>query len=297
MNRNSNDRSTDIISNKEFRPLKLTAVDWGGPRSTGGTRQRPAGDLSHELWQSNTNGCLKYLIYAWIFATYFTFVLILSIYTANECRQVDFYLIYLTNWNVMLNALSSLFGAIVITRHYNNSNTLNMDNEPEKNRMGKLLKTHWFLSTLSPVVSISVSLAYWPSYDGRDAGLNDVLTHAGNSVILFADTFIHARPPRYGHLVYPLAFGIVYLIFFSLPYQLLGGLNRHYKAYIYPSLDWSNNTTVAIKSTLLLSASFVLVHLFVTFSISVRCYLHTKYKSRPEVKEINGKNCNEQSIV
>ncbi|XP_037049501.1 protein rolling stone-like [Bradysia coprophila] len=248
-------------------------------------------------WQSNTNGCLKYLIYAWTLATYFTFVLILSIYTASECKQVDFYLIYLTNWNVMLNALSSLFGAIVITRHYNNSNTLDMDNERETNRMGKLLETHWFLSTLSPVVSISVSLAYWPSYDGRDAGLNDVLTHAGNSVILFADTFIHARPPRYGHLIYPLAFGIVYLILFSLPYQLLGGLNRHYKAYIYPSLDWTNNTTVAIKSTLLLSASFVLVHLFVTFSITVRCYLYTKYKSPKEVMEVNGKSCHEQSIV
>lgn len=199
----------------------------------------------------------------------------------------------------MLNALSSLFGAMLITLHYNNRITLDMDDdEPEKNRMGKMLKVHWFLSTMSPVVSISVSLAYWPSYDGRDAGLNDILTHAGNSVILFADTFIHARPPRYGHFIYPLAFGFVYLIFFSLPYQLFGGVNRHYKNYIYPSLDWSNNTTVAIKSTLLLSASLVIVHLFVTFSIIIRCYLHSKYKSPREVNEVHENvNCCEESIV
>lgn len=194
----------------------------------------------------------------------------------------------------MLNALSALYSAILITLHYNNCITLDVDGEPAKNRMGKSLKMHWFLSALSPVVSISVSLAYWPSYDGRDAGVNDVLTHAGNSVILFADTFVHARPPRYGHVIYPLAFGIVYLMLFSLPYQLFGGLNRHYENYIYPSLDWSNNTKVAVESALLLSVLFIVVHLFVTFTITIRCYLHSKYESH---KEIHRRSCHEQSLV
>ncbi len=233
-------------------------------------------------WQNNSNGCLKYLIYVWLFAIYFNFVLMLSIYTASECEQLDFYLIYLTNWNVMLNALSSIFGAVLITLQWNNNNNNNIIfkvyNEPDEYRMSKMLKIHWFLSNLSTIVSISVSLAYWPSYDGRDAGLNDILTHAGNSIVLFIDTFVHARPPRYGHFIYPFTFGILYLIVFSLPYQLLGGVNRDYKNYIYRSLDWTNNTKVAIKSALMLTVLLVIVHIFITYSIVVRHFLYSKFK-------------------
>lgn len=194
----------------------------------------------------------------------------------------------------MMNALSSLIGAILKTLHYNNKMTSN--SEPHKSQMTKTLKLYWLLSHLSTVVSIGVSLAYWPSYDGRDAGLNDALTHAGNSIILFADTFIHARPPRYGHFIYPLSFGIIYILVFSLPYQLLGGLNRDYKNYIYPSLDWINNTKTAVRSAILLNSSFVIIHLVITFSIVVRIYLHSKCKS-PNNKTIHQNNCREQSAV
>lgn len=201
----------------------------------------------------------------------------------------------------MLNAISSLFGAILKTLHYNDKIIFfNVDNEPDNNQMTKALKIHWLLSNLSAVVSISISLAYWPGYDGRDAGLNDVLTHAGNSVILLVDTFIHSRPARYGHFIYPFCFGIVYLVCFSLPYQLFGGPNRDFKNYIYPSLDWTNNTTIALKSALMLSASFVIVHLLITFLITARLYLHSKYKlysqkRKPPHPQMN--NCYEQSVV
>lgn len=198
----------------------------------------------------------------------------------------------------MLNALSSTFGAVLKTLHYNNKITLNsVDNEPDKHRMTIALKVHWLLSNLSTVVSIGVSLAYWPTYVGRDAGLNDVLTHAGNSVVLFVDTFIHARPPRYGHFIYPLSFGMVYLALFSLPYQLLGGLNRDYKNYIYPSLDWASNTKVAIESSLMLSVSLVIVHLIIAFSMAARVYLHSKFKSFNDKTIAKRNNCHQQSIV
>lgn len=240
---------------------------------------------------------LKYLIYEWTFAAYFNFVLILSIYTAGDCKQLDFYLIYLTNWNVMLNALSSIFGATLATLHYNNKITFILDTAPDNNRMTKMLKVHWLLSNLSTILSICVSLAYWPSYNGRDAGLNDFLTHGGNSVILFLDTFIHARPARYGHFIYPFSFGIFYAVAFSLPYQLFGGLNRDYKNYIYPSLDWTNNTKTAVKSTAMLLASLVIVHLIIMVSINARAYLYNKYKSYNGATIPKDNNCHEQSIV
>lgn len=197
----------------------------------------------------------------------------------------------------MLNAFSSLFGAITKTLYYKNRIKFNINNEPDKVRMTKLLKVHWLLSNLSTIVSISVSLAYWPTYNGRDAGLNDVLTHAGNSVILFADTFIHARPPRYGHFIYPLCLGIIYEVIFSLPYQLFGGLNRDYKNYIYPSLDWTNNTKGAIISSLMLNASLVIVHIIITFLMSVRLYVYDKLKSDNEINKTITNQSQAQSVV
>lgn len=179
----------------------------------------------------------------------------------------------------MLNAFSSLFGAIIKTIHYKAKKTFNVNNELIKDGMTKTLKVHWLLSNLSPAISIGVSLAYWPKYNERDAGLNDVLTHAGNSVILFVDTFIHARPPRYGHFIYPLSFGFVYLVLFSLPYQLAGGVNRDFKNYIYDRIDWTNNTRTAIMSSLMLNASFALVHVIITLSITARLYIFSKFKS------------------
>lgn len=210
--------------------------------------------------------------------TYFIFVLILSIYTAEECQQLDFYSIYLTNWNVILNAASTFLGAIYVTLYYYQKIAFNVDNVPNNDSMPKMLRIYWLLSNLSTSVSIAVAIAYWPSYNGRDAGLNDVLTHAGNPIVLFADTFIHARPPRYGHFIYPLGFGFFYLFIFSVPYQLLGGVNRDFFNYIYAGLDWTNNVTGALTNALMLIGALGVVHCVVTFSITVRLYVHNKLK-------------------
>ncbi|CRL01831.1 CLUMA_CG015062, isoform A [Clunio marinus] len=228
-------------------------------------------------WQNERRPSVKYLIYRWILSFYFNFVLVLSIYTGEECKQLEFYLIYLTNWNVILNAITSLFGAILVTFYYK----VKISFENEENRMPKSFKIYWLLTTLSTVVSISLSCIYWPLiYTGRDKGLNDALTHAGNAIVFFIDIFVNAHPPRYGHFVYPLSFGVFYGYFFSLPYTLLGGVDRDYNNYIYSVLDWKNDTQNAIIFALSTVAFLVFMHFVLTFLTGTKKFVHKIIKSR-----------------
>jgi hypothetical protein len=232
---------------------------------------------------------VKYLIYRWILATYFNFVLILSFITADGCKQLDFYGIYLTNWNVVLNALTSLFGAVLVTLYYKRKMTF----DDESREMTKTLKAYWILSNLSTVVSISLSCVYWPLiHTGRDKGLNDALTHAGNAIVYLVDIFVRACPARYGHFIYPLGFGVFYAFVFSVPYTLLGGIDRDFKNYIYSVLDWKNNTSGALTFASATIVFLTVMHFVLTFLASTRIYIHQRLKSRKaeQSSTANGNN-------
>ncbi|KAJ6635471.1 Protein rolling stone [Pseudolycoriella hygida] len=231
-------------------------------------------------WQHVSGRCLKYVIYEWTLAAYFIFAFSLSIYTSGKEHQWKYYVIYLTNWNVTLNVISSLMGAILKTLHYNR--TLLVENKQRE--VTRTLNAYWLLSNLSAVMSISISTTYWTLDDSGHYELNDILAHTGNSIIFLFDTFIHARPSRQGHLIYPLAFGFIYLFWFCLPYSLLGMLNINDEPYIYPSLDWKNHTGFAILNAFLFLGLIVLVHSVINFLISARIYIHKKYKLRKSYK-------------
>lgn len=223
-------------------------------------------------WQKETKPSIHYLIYRVLLACYFVFVFVLSLIIADECGQLKFYAIYLTNWNVVLNAVYAVYGAVLVGLYYSRKIKL----EEGENEMIRPFKVYWLLSVLSTSVSVGVSCFYWPGYNGRDAGVNDVLTHAGNSVVLLIDTFIIAHPPRFEHFIYPLGFSIFYAFVFSLPYTLLGGVNRDYKNFIYPSIDWNNNFSGAAIYSLIIVAVMSVVHLVVSGLAKIRVFVARK---------------------
>lgn len=96
------------------------------------------------------------------------------------------------------------------------------------------------------------------------------MTHAGNSIVLLIDTFVIAHPPRFEHFVHPMGFGFFYAFIFSLPYTLLGGVNRDYKNYIYPSIDWTNKMSGAATYSIIIIAVMGVVHLAVTALAKLR---------------------------
>lgn len=225
---------------------------------------------------------MKYLIYRIVLASYFIFVFALSLYTAEELKQTSFYAIYLTNWNVILNTFSSLFGAVLVAIYYRRQITFDDDNRS----MTTSFKAYWLLSNLSTVVCISLSLVYWPLiYTGRDKGLTDDLTHAGNAIVLFIDIFFNAHPPRFGHFVYPLGMGIVYSYLFSLPYTLLGGTDRDFNNFIYSVLDWTNDFNGALTFSLATMFFLIFMHFVLTILATARVLLYEKRKSRRIIVE------------
>lgn len=193
----------------------------------------------------------------------------------------------------MMNALSSLFGSVLVTLYYQKVITF----EDESMDMPKSLKVYWLLSNLSSVVSISLSCIYWPLiYNGRDKGLNDSLTHAGNAVFMLLDLFINAHPPRYGHFIYPLTFGAFYAFVFSLPYTLLGGTDRDLNNFIYSVLDWKSNTKGALTFAILTLVFLTIMHCVLSFLASMRVWIGGKIKTRLFVAHRGDLESNDRGI-
>jgi membrane protein implicated in regulation of membrane protease activity len=227
-------------------------------------------------WQRDMLPSMKYLIYRWIFASYFVFVLALSLVSAAECNQIDWYPIYLTNWNVVMNVASSILTAILVTRFYRNHH-----NFTDSQIMPLAFKVSWVLTNLSTAASITLSCVYWPFiYTGRDTDLNNALVHGGNAIVLFIDLFINAYPPSYGHFVYPMTLGIFYAYIFSTIYTFSGGTNVDSLNYIYTVLDWTNHTKKAFIFASLTLLFLIFVHFIVTSVVHLRIYVKKRCASK-----------------
>lgn len=176
----------------------------------------------------------------------------------------------------MLNALAAIFGAVLVGFYYRKK----FEFEDETSEMPKSFKVYWLLSLLSACVSISLSCVYWPLiYVGRDKGLNDALTHAGNAIVFFVDIFVNGHPPRFGHFIYPMSFGIFYGFCFSLPYTLLGGTDRDYNNFIYSVSDWTHKPKDAFIFSLAVIVFLTVMHFILTAFMTLRIYICQRLRS------------------
>ncbi|KAG5681366.1 hypothetical protein PVAND_010808 [Polypedilum vanderplanki] len=156
--------------------------------------------------------------------------------------------------------------------------------------MSVTLKLFWVISTISIVVAVSLSCVYWPIiYNGRDRGINDVLTHAVNAIILFIDLFIHAHPPRFSHTIYPVLFGLTYITY-SIIYTLSGGTDRDNENYIYSVIDWSHKSFDAFLFSTAIIIFSSAIHFLLTILIKFRIFVYQKMKQYHMTRNVT---CNE----
>lgn len=190
-------------------------------------------------------------------------------------------MIYLTNWTVVLNVVSSLFQAFVLTLYHQNQLSLKVSGKS----LPKVLKASWLLAN-STSVCVGMSAIYWTMiFTKKDSGLIGLLTHAGNAIVMIFDLFVRANPPRYGHVVYPMSVGAVYGFIFTVPYIFLGGTNKEFDNFIYAAMNWKSNPAEALKFTLG-SVLFVgLTHCLLTFLETTRVYLHERINARNKTKQ------------
>lgn len=114
---------------------------------------------------------------------------------------------------------------------------------------------------------------------GRDWGVNDFLTHAGNSILLFADLFVVRHPGNFSHFIYPPAVGLIYLMF-TIVYTFLGGTDRYGENYVYKILDWRNDTKSAAITSAITIVLLCVIHLAVVGVHRLRCKIHNRQMSK-----------------
>ncbi|XP_041350540.1 uncharacterized protein LOC121369499 [Gigantopelta aegis] len=112
-----------------------------------------------------------------------------------------------------------------------------------KNRMPWYLNTSWILWNIVSVNAIVVTAIYFGAlynklqiergHPGID--YDNVNVHALNTVFVFADVVVCARPVRLLHVVYPIVYGLVYAIF-SILFWSVNHSNVIYK----DVLDWNH---------------------------------------------------------
>ena len=234
---------------------------------------------------------MNYFVYRVIVAAFFCSVLTLSVKVSAECRQLKFYLIYLTHWNVILNAFTSVFGAILVALFIKNKFKF----DEERKETPRIFKIYWFLYSISFSVSIASVFGYWLFvYNGKETGMNNILSHAGNAIVFVIDALVNAHPPRYGHFVYPMMFAMTYTFFFSLPFTLLGGTGRTYNNFIYPALDWRKKIWSALSFSFGEILGVGVTHLIAAFVVRMTYRYFSKgnhcneFKNNQKLNECEG---------
>ncbi|XP_073957118.1 protein rolling stone-like isoform X3 [Choristoneura fumiferana] len=138
------------------------------------------------------------------------------------------------------------------------------------------VKTYWVLYNISIPVSFMITVFYWcllrTSADREvkyaPNPVLDVMLHGVNSVVMLVELLASAHPSRLLHILHPLYFALVYVLF-SVTYYNAGGLDPWGHSFIYPVIDWSKpqQTMVVVTLTALFLA---LMHILTVGIATVR---------------------------
>jgi hypothetical protein len=178
-------------------------------------------DFVVSQWQTSEKSTI-YMTYRWLIAIFYTFSFLFSFTTSIVRNEFKFHFVYLTNWNMFATMIMTVLSAILVTS-YNN------DRLKLSKKITLPIKIYWCLSISCTMYSVLVSSIYWGvlyKKDNNTIDLNNVLIHITNSCVLVFDIFIVKHKSTLSQFVWPLLFGVTYLVIFTLIYPFFGGLNR-----------------------------------------------------------------------
>ncbi|GFS16080.1 protein rolling stone-like [Elysia marginata] len=136
-------------------------------------------------------------------------------------------------------------------------------------------KISWLLSDIiTPVAPIVTVVFFGALWTGFPLDIFNINTHALNSVLVFLDQVISARPIRLLHVVAPIIYGFVYNIF-----NLIYWTFDHEEHLIYPGvIDWNTPgrtilNVFAIAFVLIPTTTFMWF-LFYRFKLAIYTWRH-----------------------
>ena len=218
------------------------------------------------------------------------------------------WLIFLTNWSYTFLNLHFIVSAVIVTYYYySNRSSIKTSEEEEEDdeeeeekeeddeeeeeeeednvgispniviisRLPFTCKASWVIYDVAANIAFPVTVVYWtgvhvPGHPYDSVTFN---AHALNSVVIVIDTMINCIPVKLLHIIYPIVFISIYMIF-SLIYWACGGTDPHNHHYIYSALDYSDHPVrAAVIICLFLCVGNVLSQLLLFGLYQLRLWL------------------------
>ncbi|KAF9421375.1 hypothetical protein HW555_002590 [Spodoptera exigua] len=156
-----------------------------------------------------------------------------------------YWLIYLTNWGLLL--VASLFLCSLIM-----SSMAIYNRSYETKKLPWYASLYWAVFNVSVTISIMITALYWLLlYNAKVREVEtrafwlDVSTHGITSCLAVIELLLSRTPVRFMHLYQPLSLGLWYAVF-SCIYYVAGGTDANGKHFIYEILDWSQSKRAGI---------------------------------------------------
>jgi len=195
-----------------------------------------------------------------ILALYTTAYTVVGVIKRQKTNGVK-WLLYLTYWSYTFVNLHFIVSAVIVTYYYfSNRRSIETSEEEEEDeeeedeeeednvrvmitsRPPLACKASWVIYDIAANIAFPVTVMYWtevhvPGHPYDSVTFN---AHALNSVVIVLDTMISCIRVKLLHIIYPIIFMCIYLIF-TLIYWACGGTDFQNRPYIYSVLDYSDH--------------------------------------------------------
>ncbi|XP_033628294.1 protein rolling stone-like [Asterias rubens] len=208
---------------------------------------------------------ILFIIYRVVIALY-----IFGITVAYLINQIEFFggvlFVYLTNLGFFVFFFYLVMAAVTAVADTWILRTRTIEEVGIRHKIQCLL----FNITLN--VNIIVTLIYWSFlYDPSVSFFYDFHVHSFTTIVSLLDLFLTAMPVRFLHLIYPMGFGIAYLIM-TLIYWGAGGVTR-LGDYIYSFINYTESPGLAAGVACGVLIGVVLVQLLVWGLYKLRMWM------------------------
>lgn len=193
-----------------------------------------------------------YLLYRWSIFLLWTSFTICSVFEFGSYRpqqQYEKWLIYLTNWDILLGISQALLGGILVSQRWRLQKLADFD--PCGIRLGSTERAYWFLYVVTTNLAIGVTVCYWLAVYNPEVNPVDplnIMTHVCNSVLMLVDLFVTSVPFYLRNVWWCLPIALFYAIFTAI-YYVAGGLDKNGYHYIYKVIDWKRPARTILVCT------------------------------------------------
>lgn len=137
----------------------------------------------------------------------------------------------------------------------------------------------WVIYNIAANTALLITTTNW-DYSGYKVDGLIVTTQILNTVFILLETLLGTVPIRLFHVIYPILFTVVYIMF-SVVYWADKGTNALGEPYIYSVIDYSGNPTKSIGSILgLLFVGHPLSQLVLFIVFRVRYWMRRKFSKK-----------------